>query len=112
MSNLNLHIDKPKKGNEIIVKPFALKMLGADFKMDHKPRRKNNSPHRRALVHDFKDGLTINYAKDYPGGVTLSGPIKCTDSLKVKGHDLLSLVLKMEKKINLLESRLKEIEWD
>jgi hypothetical protein len=35
--------------------------------------RKNGS--RRALVHDFADGLTINWDGDYPGGVTINGTI-------------------------------------
>jgi hypothetical protein len=43
--------------------------------LDAAERRKvgNDSPHRRALVHDQNDGLTINFADDYPGGITLNG---------------------------------------
>jgi hypothetical protein len=38
-----------------------------------KDRRKNDTPQRRALVHDFDDGLTLNWDGDYPGGVTING---------------------------------------
>lgn len=42
-----------------------------DLCVDSKDRRKSDTPHRRALVHDLRDGLTVNYAEDYPNGVTI-----------------------------------------
>jgi hypothetical protein len=51
-----------------------LKSQTTDFMLDSPDRRKETTtPYRRALVHDFNDGLTINYNNDYPGGVTLNG---------------------------------------
>jgi hypothetical protein len=52
-----------------------LKVQGHDFLLDSPSRRQAPKPvgFRRALVHDQNDGLTINFAKDYPGGVTISG---------------------------------------
>lgn len=50
-----------------------IKAEAADFMLDSAARRKSASRTRRALVHDPNDGLTINYAGDYPGGVTLVG---------------------------------------
>jgi hypothetical protein len=44
-----------------------------DLCVDSKDRRKNTTQHRRALVHDFDDGLTVNWGNDYPNGVTLKG---------------------------------------
>ena len=44
-------------------------------------RRKNNTPYRRAFVHDFDDGLTVNWVNDYAGGVTING-VK-----KIEGHN-------------------------
>ena len=44
-------------------------------------RRKNNSPYRRAFVHDYDDGLTVNWVNDYSGGVTING-VK-----KIEGHN-------------------------
>lgn len=40
--------------------------------LDQPNRRKVGGPHRRALVHDQNDGLTINFNNDYGGGVTLN----------------------------------------
>jgi len=49
-----------------------LNVEGTDFVLDFPARRKPNGPRlRRALVHDFNDGLTVNFAGDYPGGITL-----------------------------------------
>ena len=62
-----------KDGEEVVVQAFTLKQEGADYKLDYQPRRSNNTPHRRTLVHDFQDGITINWANDYPGGVTING---------------------------------------
>jgi hypothetical protein len=45
-----------------------------DFILDNPQRNKGmGGPLRRALVHDFNDGLTLNWAGDYPGGVTIFG---------------------------------------
>ena len=43
-----------------------------DLCLDSKERRRNNMGYRRAMVHDGNDGLTINWANDYPGGVTIN----------------------------------------
>jgi len=47
-----------------------------DLHLDHAARRSANGGYRRALVHDFQDGLTLNWARDYPGGVTINGEVK------------------------------------
>ena len=49
-----------------------------DLCLDSQDRRSLTAPGgpghpRRAFVHDFQDGLTINWANDYPGGVTVRG---------------------------------------
>jgi hypothetical protein len=58
-----------------------------DFCVDSPDRHKDhNIPQRRALVHDFNDGLTINWAGDYPGGVTIDGfVVKVLGVLEVGG---------------------------
>jgi hypothetical protein len=55
--------------------------------IDSPGRRRGGAspPHRRALVHDFQDGLTINFAGDYPGGVTVTGNLAVTGELKLAG---------------------------
>ena len=50
-----------------------VKVEAWDLCVDSTDRRKNTTPNRRALVHDFDDGLTMNWGDDYPGGVTLKG---------------------------------------
>ena len=105
-------IIKPNTSNETVIKTFSLKMLGADFKIDHKPRRKNKSSHRRALVHGFNDELMINWAKDYPGGVVINGNVKCPNTLEVGGHNVISLIKTMQLKIDALEKKLEDLSWN
>jgi hypothetical protein len=64
------------------------------------PGRQTVPSLRRALVHDFEDGLTINWDGDYPGGVTILGELK-TDHIKTRHVDLggalaVTLILDME----------------
>lgn len=42
------------------------------------PRRRQEGARgrRRALVHDTRDGLTVNWNGDYPGGVSVFGPVR------------------------------------
>jgi hypothetical protein len=65
----------------------AVKATSSDFLLDSPHRRKDATPaERRALVHDFGDALTLNYAGDYPGGVRITGPVTLTEPVTVKGH--------------------------
>jgi hypothetical protein len=51
-----------------------LNVRGHDLLLDSASRRRPIGPlFRRALVHDENDGLTVNFAGDYPGGVTING---------------------------------------
>lgn len=79
--------------NEVVVESFSLKMTGADLKIDHAPRRANDSAYRRAIVHDFDDGLTFNWGHDYPGGISLNGNVKVSEisgsHLTIRHHDVL-----------------------
>jgi len=47
---------------------------------------------RRALAHDFSDGLTINVASDYPGGVTIYGKVNVPGKLMVGARDVAALL--------------------
>ena len=61
-------------GSWVLVEGSVLKTTAADFILDSPLRRQpGGSAHRRALVHDFQDGLTINFNGDYRGGVTVVG---------------------------------------
>jgi len=77
--------------NDVKIEGSALEVKTTDIKLDNKGRRKKQNGHRRAMVHDFNDGLTLNFASDYPGGVTvnngkivnatLEGNVKSTGTL-------------------------------
>lgn len=58
-------------GTFLVLASRVVKAEASDFMLDSPQRRKNVGPHRRALVHDQNDGLTVNFNGDYPGGVTL-----------------------------------------
>jgi len=69
----------------------VLKVQGHDVILDSADRRTVNGPtFRRALVHDQRDGLTINFNGDYPGGVTISGKKLAVGGdieLRISHHD-------------------------
>ena len=77
---LNWASDYP---NGVTVEGFRMTCKAADFVLDSAGRRRNATAWRRALVHDFNDGLTLNWAGDYPGGVTINGVVSVPGTLNV-----------------------------
>lgn len=74
-------------GNWVVIEGAVLKCAGSDLMLDSAQRRSPGSgPLRRALVHDASDGLTLNFARDYPGGVTVEGGLAVTRDLAVTGE--------------------------
>jgi hypothetical protein len=70
-------------GNWLLVEGNVLKATATDFMLDAPSRRRpGGSAHRRALVHDAQDGLTINFAGDYRGGVTVVGDLAVTGDVR------------------------------
>ncbi len=67
-TDIQLLSDQVKiEGRQVVVNAL-------DLCVDSSARRsEHNTPDRRALVHDDGDALTVNYAYDYPGGVTING---------------------------------------
>jgi hypothetical protein len=63
-------------GEDVHVEGNVQKVTCFDIELDNASRRSNNRGRRRAFVHDFQDGLTLNWERDYPGGVTLNGDVK------------------------------------
>lgn len=60
-------------GTWVVVQGRVLKTEGSDLMLDAPERRAGHAgPHRRALVHDGGDRLTVNFAGDYTGGVTVN----------------------------------------
>lgn len=81
----------PPPGNKrLTLKGDFVKITATAVMLDNAERRKAVTGNRRALVHDFKDGLTINDDGDYPGGVTIHGNVEMpqgvtTTAATVKG---------------------------
>jgi len=59
-------------GSFLVLEGRVVQAVGSDFMLDSPERRIGPKPFRRALVHDQGDGLTINFANDYQGGVALT----------------------------------------
>jgi hypothetical protein len=60
-------------GTFVVVQGRVLKVEASDLILDSPDRHHGGGPHRRAMVHDQSDGLTINFNSDYPGGVAING---------------------------------------
>lgn len=95
------------EGNELFLRTHDIKLDSAD--------RRSGSGHRRALVHDQQDGLTINYNGDYPGGVTIKGIIKI-DAIEMPrieryfGHSsLINTISEMKQQIDSLQERIEAL---
>lgn len=61
------------EGQSVVIEGDATISRTPDLMLDEASRRRNRTGSRRALVHDFEDGLTLNWDRDYPGGVTVHG---------------------------------------
>jgi hypothetical protein len=68
-------------GNWMHLECNVVKITASDFMLDSSGR-KQSAGHRRALVHDQQDGLTINFNGDYPGGVTVDGSLTVSGDLR------------------------------
>lgn len=60
------------EGDMIHLEGLVVRATANDLILDAAARRRTNTPFRRALVHDFDDGLTLNWDHDYPGGVSVN----------------------------------------
>jgi hypothetical protein len=67
----DIGLDAGQNKDWVTVQAAALQVQASDVLVDDAARRVNPTGFRRALVHDFSDGLTINFNGDYPGGVTI-----------------------------------------
>ncbi len=69
----DIRLDDDPTERWVTVDAGVLNIKGTDLILDS-PERQGAHPgrFRRALVHDTNDGLTINFADDYTGGVTIN----------------------------------------
>lgn len=82
-------------GNWIMLQSAVLKSTASDFMLDAPGRRQTADGFRRALVHNDSDGLTLNFAGDYPGGVVVEGDLNVTG--QIRSHRLFQLLNQVER---------------
>jgi hypothetical protein len=71
-SDIRLRDEEAGSDEWLVVEGSVFKTTTSDVMVDSPQRRSGHGGRfRRAFVHDFSDGLTINFARDYPGGVTI-----------------------------------------
>jgi hypothetical protein len=97
-------------GDWIEVQSRVVDIAGTDVMLDSPGRRSNTTPFRRAMVHDFNDGLTLNWNRDYPGGVTINGPVNAPDSMTVDGRDVAALLDSLQAQITAQQSQIDALE--
>ena len=82
----DIRLDDPRS-EWVTVQGSALNVNGSDVILDSPARRTaHGGKFRRALVHDERDGLTVNFDGDYPGGVLVND---ATLSLRVSQQGVL-----------------------
>jgi hypothetical protein len=87
MGDTDIILDDGDAANHVTLQAGVVKTTANDLEIDAAGRRSGGGRHRRALVHDFGDGLTINYAGDYPAGVKVVSAQINLRSAEQPGHD-------------------------
>ncbi|ABD06766.1 hypothetical protein RPB_2060 [Rhodopseudomonas palustris HaA2] len=82
--NSDIKLDSEGTG-WVTIESNVLKVNASDLMLDSSARRSSAEGHRRALVHDESDGLTLNFAGDYPGNVTIEGGANIRGPTRIKG---------------------------
>jgi hypothetical protein len=54
--------------------------------------------------------LTVNFNKDYPGGVTIRGVVKMPEKLLVANQDVLDLIVALQTQVADLQARVQALE--
>ncbi len=97
-------------GDWVDVESRVVQVKGSDVMVDSAARRTNSTPYRRAIVHDFNDGLTLNWNNDYPGGVTINGAVTMPGGATVAGQDVAATIAALTDQISALEARVAALE--
>lgn len=67
----DINFNQGDNGDHIVMDANVFEAKAFDFELDSPQRHTGKEGHRRALVHDQSDGLTINFSGDYPAGVSI-----------------------------------------
>ena len=70
----DVKLDQGPRGDIVLLDAGVVQTTAFDFVLDSPSRHTGPPGQRRALVHDFSDGLTMNWVGEYPGGVRINGP--------------------------------------
>lgn len=91
-------------GSFLELEARVVKAIASDFMLDEPSRRRGGGSHRRAMVHNQNDGLTLNFNGDYPGGVTVIGDLTVTGELSLDDlQSALADIQSAEVRLTLLE---------
>jgi hypothetical protein len=82
----DIRLNQGDNADHLVIDANVIEGRAADFELNSPERYKGGDPHRRALVHDQRDGLTINYNGDYPGGVSVMGTLNL-ETINLRPHD-------------------------
>ncbi|MFK5690929.1 hypothetical protein ACI3EY_14830 [Ornithinimicrobium sp. LYQ92] len=70
----DVRLDDDPTESWVTIDGQVLNIAGSDLILSSTERRgTHGGQFRRALVHDTNDGLTVNFAHDYTGGVKING---------------------------------------
>lgn len=97
-------------GDWVNVASRIVQVQGTDLMLDHPGRRANRTAYRRALVHGWNDTLTLNYNRDYPGGVLIEGPVRMPAGATIGGQDVAATISSLATQLTALTARIAALE--
>jgi hypothetical protein len=97
-------------GDWVQVASRVVDVRGSDLMLDYASRRANTTPFRRALVHGWNDTLTLNYNRDYPGGVLIEGPVRMPGGAVIAGQDVATMLTSLSTQVSSLTARVAALE--
>ena len=108
--NSTKRINGHNGGDWVEVNSRVVSVKGSDLMLDSRSRRSNSTAFRRALVHGWNDTLTLNYNRDYPGGVLIEGPVRMPGGAVIGGQDVAVALTSLSTQVAALTTRVAELE--
>jgi hypothetical protein len=108
--NSTKRINGHNGGDWVDVASRVVQIKGSDLMLDYPSRRANTTAYRRAVVHGWNDTLTLNYNRDYPGGVLIEGPVRMPGGAVISGQDIAATLTSLTSQIASLTSRIAALE--
>lgn len=108
--NSTKRINGHGNGDWLDVASRVVQVNGSDLMLDYPSRRANSTPFRRAIVHGWNDTLTLNYDRDYPGGVLIEGPVRMPSGAVIGGQDVAATLTSLSTQVAALVARVAALE--